>query len=241
MSYDPFSRSAAQDAVLEQIGHHCATGSVLLVDVDGCLTDTRAREAMIAREFAEHTGHYGFAALAPEDFVRGDLVGTLVRAGLDPALAPAFRAFWADRFFSDDHCALDRPMPGAKRLLDEAVGRGAIVVYLTGRTRNMRVASLASFRRFGFPVDGARFLDKVDPSVGDRDHKASVLEQALSIGPIAAALDNEPENVALFRDRLPGSLVVFVHTDFGSGPPPVDLPTIRGFLRTTDQSPPPRG
>lgn len=241
--YDPFHRSPAQDATLDAVIAAVASvqNAVCVLDVDGCLMDTRYRQLHIFRAWAEATGNYAAASVQPEHFVDRNLVHTLVHAGIPEATATAWfkdlRSFWSDRFFDDEHVVFDAPFPGAARFLDALVASGATLVYLTGRHTSMRDFSEASFRMAGFPLGRrAFFMDKADPRTEDHVHKVACFDAIAALGQVAFAIDNEPLNINLLADRFPEAIAVFLASDQSDRAvrPHSHLPTIRGFLRTTD-------
>lgn len=231
--YTPWRTSKAQDGVLDKAIARAAGGTVLL-DIDGCLCDTRGRQLHIFHAWGELTGDRAASAVTLEHFTDRDLKRTWIAAGGDPATVnatyDAFRTFWWERFFDDVHVGLDRVMPGAARFVHALTATGAQLVYLTGRNRGTRAASEAWFRRYGFPLEGAIIADKPDAAVSDLAHKTQTL--AGIVGPVHVTFDNEPENSNLFADKFPTAYNVFVETDSGKGEPYPHLPRIHGFLRT---------
>jgi hypothetical protein len=242
--YQPFHRSPEQDATLDRVlarVRHVGARAVCVLDVDGCLMDTRHRQLHILRCWAEATGRYAVSKVGVEHFVDRDLARTLVYAGVPEAEATAWfrelRAFWAERFFDDEHVAYDAPFPGAARFLAEVAATGATLVYLTGRNTSMRPAGERSFRQAGFPLGkNAYFLDKPDPRTEDHLHKVAYFDAIAAVGEVALTMDNEPLNINLLADRFPDALNVWLASDRSDRPiePHAHLPVIRGFLRTSD-------
>ena len=242
--YDTFHRSAAQDATLDAVLERVAfvgQNAVCVLDIDGCLMDTRYRQLHILRAWAEYSGNYAVVGVRPEHFVDRSLVHTLLHAGIPEATArdwhKELRHFWAERFFDDEHVAYDAPFPGVARFLDGLASTGATLVYLTGRHTSMRDFGEASFRMAGFPLGGrAFFMDKADPRTEDHVHKVGCFDAIAELGEVAFTIDNEPININLLADRFPSALSVFMASDQSDRAvrPHAHLPTIRGFLRTTD-------
>ena len=240
--YAPFAVSPAQDAVLDRILDRPGAGDVAVLDLDGCLFDNRWRQVQILQEYACHRDQPALFAVRVEHFSDWSLSRTLRNAGVDPDLVEGLRAdlraFWEVRFFDGAYVTHDHPMPGAVRLVRALHARGVRIVYLTGRDDGMHAGTAATLARFGFPAPGAQatLLTKPDAAMTDEDWKAAALSQVAALGPPSLFLDNEPVNVNLFHRRFPGAMVVFVSSDHSFRPdqPAPALPSIRGFLRTTD-------
>lgn len=240
--YDPHHVSPANTALLAHIDATVAEagpGAVAVLDLDGCLFDTRPRQVRILREAAEHLGLHPLARVREEHFTDWSLRTTLRAAGLDPAWidahAATVRGWWEERFFTSRYVEYDHAMPGATAFVRGLHARGLFVVYLTGRDHTMRAGTEQALERFGFPygVERATLLTKPDTRVDDTTFKDSALEGIEALGHVALYLDNEPANVNLFRRRHPHALVVFVETDHSPRPdtPDPGIPWLRSFLR----------
>ena len=94
-------------------------GAQAVLDLDGCLFDTRPRQLQILKEFAEHTQRFALHRITAEHFTDWSLAHTLLNAGFDVASAEAIagelQPFWFERFFAGAYVALDEPLPGAVR------------------------------------------------------------------------------------------------------------------------------
>ena len=239
MTYRIFFRELAQDVVLNDVVARSEVDTVSILDLDGCLFDTRFRQIAILRAWAERTGEWRYAQVTPDHFVDRDLAATVQRAGVPAQVATrdiaSLRAFWLERFFDDTHLLCDPPLPGAAAFTRELRSHGATVVYLTARHSNMRPATELALQRFDFPWDtSTHLITKDDPAQSDEDFKRGALEHIATLGRVTVALDNEPANVNLFADRFPDALTVRVDTDCGTeGPLREGIREIRGFLRTT--------
>ncbi len=243
--YAPYASSAEQDAVLDAILSRPRPGDQVVLDLDGCLFDNRWRQVQIIHEYAGVRGCPELYAVQAEHFADWHLDRTLAKAGLGAdrvaALHADLRRFWAERFFSGEYVCLDRPMPGAVRLVRQLADAGVGIVYLTGRDHRMHQGSVLSLRRAGFPTPSSRatLLTKPTEGLTDEEWKAVALERIKRFGRAVVSIDNEPSNVNRFHRELPDALVVFVATDHSPLPvePHPDLPVIRGFLRTDDTVP----
>lgn len=243
--YRPFATSPEQDAVLDAaLARAVAAGprGVCVLDVDGCLMDTRHRQVHIFRAFAEATDRWVLAGITVDAFVDRDLRRTMENAGATAAEAaawyPELRTFWGERFFDDHHVELDAAMPGAARFVRALHAAGGRVAYLTGRHATMRPATARCFRRYGLPIDDrASFFDKPDPRTEDHVHKVAQFDAIAALGEVVVCMDNEPINTNLLHDRFPTATSVFVDSDCSDRGVVVygHVPRIHGFLRTTDR------
>lgn len=251
--YQPFHRSAANDALLARIVAHARAagpGTVAVFDLDGCLFDTRPRQVRILREFAEVGGHPCLWRVREEHFQDWDMRKTLAAAAVDPAWVAthgrALRAWWEERFFTSEYVQHDAAMPGSVALVRAVLDAGVHVVYLTGRDETMRAGTRRALRAYGFPLapeldepadvaaaEAALLVVKPTTDIDDTTFKDSALAGIETHGRIVLYLDNEPANVNLYRRRHPESLVVFVETDHSprEDEPDADIPWLRSFWR----------
>jgi hypothetical protein len=220
--------AADQDRVLEEglaRARAAAPAGVAVFDLDSTLLDNRPRQARILREYGAAAGVRALLGARPEHWRGWDLRDALRSAGLSPAeverhAAPA-RRFWAERFFTSEHCREDVPVPGAPAYVAAMATAGARLVYLTGRPERMRDGTLEVLRRHGFPPpDGARvvLLMKPDAAQGDDDWKAMALHRVDALGPVVAAFDNEPAHVNLYAAAWPAACCVHLDTDCSPRP-----------------------
>lgn len=239
--YAPLDWSEAGAALLERIVRHARAagpGHAAVLDLDGCLFDTRPRQVRIFRELASRKGYDELYRVTTDHFVDWSLRGTLRNAGIGEAWIDehyaAVRSWWEARFFTSDGVEHDDAMPGAAALVRAIHEAGLHVVYLTGRDETMRLGTEASLRAWGFPydVDRTTLLVKPDFRQDDTAFKEAALEIVAALGHVVLYLDNEPSNVNLFRRRHPEALVVFVETDHSPKPvePDPAIPWLRSFL-----------
>ena len=240
MPYTPFHQSSSQTQVLEQIlqrGRQSGTGGVAVIDLDGCLFDTRPRQTQIYRELAGQQDWDDLAQIRPEHFQDWSIPNTLSNIGLSPErvseIKGAVNAYWFKTFFTSDYVLYDHAMPGGPALVRALKAEGTYIVYLTGRDETMRAGTEASLIRFGFPLgERATLIVKPDFETDDTLFKAEALTKISGFGEPIIFLDNEPSNVNRFKDDHPEALVVFVETDHSPKPvvPYTSLPRSKGFL-----------
>ncbi len=239
MPYRTDSRNPRQDDVLAACVARAEPSKLAILDLDGCLFDTRPRQLQILRAYAERYDQPSLHAITSAHFTDRDLARTLAAAGCDPGLAPAITPFWWANFFDPELLAADAPLPGARRFVAALHDRGARIAYLTGRHTTMADATRRALTRFGFPLDArAELVHKEDAAEADEAFKARALDRLDTWGEVVVAFDNEPVNVNLFADRWPGATSVWVDTDHSSTDPlRPQVRTVQGFLLTTDRLP----
>ncbi len=127
----------------------------------------------------------------------------------------AIKNFWADRFFTSQYLAYDRPYPGAADFARRLYELGVEIVYLTGRDEpNMGDGTRANLLRDGFPWELPRthLLLKPDAKQPDLDHKLDAAHYIRKHGTLVASFENEPPNVVALAKLFPEAMHVFVDT-----------------------------
>jgi len=194
---------------------------VVVFDLDHTLFDGRGRTLQILLEWASTRPHADDAAARVRGLSAAQVAyrieDTLRAAGVRDAAAVAeIKAFWADRFFSDDYAELDVPVPGAPAYVRSLHEAGAFVVYLTGRDApGMLEGTLESLDEWEFPLGlvNTQLILKPRADLSDLEFKRDALEQVAALGDVVATFENEPRNLALMAERFPAAIAVFLDTD----------------------------
>jgi len=241
MPYDPFHQSPSQVEVLATIlarAESEGASGVAVIDLDGCLFDTRPRQVQIFRELAGQRGWDDLALIKGEHFQDWSIRNTLKNIGLSDERVEEIHddvhAYWWKSFFTSDYVIYDHAMPGGPEFVRELKAKGTYIVYLTGRDETMRAGTETSLRRYGFPLgDRATLIVKPDFETDDTLFKGDAMQQIRTYGNPVIFLDNEPSNVNRFQDDCPDALVVFVETDHSPKPvtPYEGMSRVKGFLR----------
>lgn len=211
-------------AVLERIDREVRRERLPMVvfDLDSTLFSTGPRNLRILREFV--AGAVGgdarlealVAGLGAEDMGWNVNEALRGRGVEDPALLAALKTFWAERFFTDDYCAGDEPVPGAAAWVTRCHQRGALVYYLTGRhVGGMEHGTVRALREHGFPFWRGRCVLHLKPSfeMADRAFKDEALDDIRSYrSPVVATFENEPGNANLFARAFPDALHFLLET-----------------------------
>lgn len=208
--------------------------AVVVFDLDSTLYDPRPRYVAIIKEYGKlnhlpKTQKVDATKVESSWFTDDDLI----KAGIPKDKIEDFRKFWKDRFFTSEYVIYDTALPGAADYVNQIYKTGARVVYQSGRNEKMRDGTMTSLKRDGFPTgDRTDILLKPDVKMPDPEFKQQLVKTLKSKGKVIALFDNEPENVNIFADGLPGTLVIFVNTDhsFKKIEPKSTLPWVDGFL-----------
>jgi len=197
----------------------------VVFDLDSTLLDNCPRQARIVQEYGRAAGLPALLRVTPGDCRGWDLRVALRSAGLSPraveAHEPPLRRFWAERFFTSEHCREDVPVGGAPAFVRAMAAAGARIVYVSGRPERMRLGTLDTLDRHGFPApdgDRVRLLLKPDAAQADDAWKAEACARVTSLGPVIAAFDNEPAHVNLYAEAWPQALCVHLDTDHSPRP-----------------------
>jgi len=192
---------------------------VVIFDLDDTLfkVANRTREILLSygREKAEDS--YGFLMrieALPISSMQYSLTDNLTLIGVtDPADVEAINAYWGDRFFTSNWLIHDGLIPGAVDYVNRMAAVGAKIAYLTGRdVGRMEAGTIARLKSDGFPLDSDQYRTFLKPNWETEDviYKEDALRQIREMGQIVACFDNEPRNTNLFKEKLPGALIVVV-------------------------------
>ena len=207
-------------------------------DLDSTILSNKPRQTRIVREFGRERGIAQLERCPPEAIVTWDLRDTMRACGLSreevARLIRDLHGFWLERFFTSEYCKEDEPIAGAADYLWCAQGRGAQILYITGRHAGMGPGTLDSFRRAGFPLpDGTRVQLWLKPHLSDDDDRWKEICQArlLDMSGLACAFDNEPTHVNAYKRAFPDAQVVHLDTDHSGRRVEVrpDVPSIVDF------------
>jgi len=191
-----------------------------IFDLDSTLLDNRPRQARIMREFGDAHGIPELSAGRPEHWTGWSLTAALIAAGLSRERAAAlhgdYRAFWEQRFFTSDYCAIDTALAGAPAFVRAVAATGVRVLYVTGRHEGMRAGTETSMLDAGFPDpdgDAVRLIMKPALQEEDDDFKERMHPKLAELGRIVAVFDNEPAHINGYRAAFPDALSIHLATD----------------------------
>ena len=238
MPYRPRFTSEGQDRVLQKSLDVLQSGSVAVIDLDGVLFDTRARQVRIIQMFAKQRQDALLAQIQKVHFYDWSLSKTLMNLGLDQEKAnrrsKELRPFWERHFFAPEAVLWDDALPGAAEWVAQVQSAGATVVYLTGRTEAIRVQTIDALQSNSFPWEGCHLFMKPNAAIVDHEFKEEALERISALGPVALGIDNEPIQINHLAHRFPDAFPIWMCTDHSPRPVTVrkDMARIHGFLRT---------
>ncbi len=200
--------------------------AVLAFDLDSTLFDNRPRQARIVREFGQARGISQLAACTAAHFDSGwDLRAAFINCGLSPEEAerhyPDVKKFWQERFFTSPYCLDDVAIDGGAAFLEQVMGTGAVLAYVTGRHEDMREGSVGAMAQHGMPVPDERrvhLIMKPTFEMTDDDFKREAHARLRGMGTVIAAFDNEPTHANDYLTRFPEAVVIHLATDHSGRP-----------------------
>ena len=217
--------------------------STCVFDLDSTLLSNHPRQARIVREYGALAGDLRLTVCNEEHIVSWDQRDTLRALGLGPAeveaAAAPLRDYWKSVFFTSAQCEIDLPNPGARASLEQVLGCGGRIVYITGRPEVMTAGTVESFRRAGFPLPEpeGRVLLWCKPQTESSDDawKVACHARLAALGGIACAFDNEPLHINGYQESFPEAVAVHLDTDHSGRPVSLraDIPSVRDFLLET--------
>ena len=186
---------------------------VLVFDLDSTLFSTCPRNLKILEEFVETRGEEHpvlreiWPTLSEADMGWNVATSLEARGVEDEALLAELRKFWSERFFTDEFCEIDTPVPGAPEFVSACHDAGAFLYYLTGRhVGGMEKGTAKALVAHGFPLWTGRVACQLKPDYfsNDREFKTAALEQIRRLrGEVVATFENEPGNANLFLEAFP--------------------------------------
>jgi len=202
---------------------------IAVLDIDLTLLENAPRTRKIWRLWLDEIGDRWAGTEAASEFVDTmpivfGVMENLTTLGVeDEALRKEGLRFWLDRFFDDDLCRVDEVLPGADECVSSLRAAEITVVYLTARPASMRVGTVETLARLGFPVctPGTVLVMKPDADVTDETFKEEALIWLGSLGDVILSADNEPGHCNAFLAAFPTSRVLHVNTRHSSWAPPL--------------------
>lgn len=202
---------------------------LVVFDIDSTIMHTGYRNLRILEEASLRWTEISPAvAELDADSLGWNITGPLETSGIDDGeLLERIREFWEKRFFTDEYLAADRPYPGVKEFLEELTRKGYILLYLTGRDApGMQTGTRESFLRHLIPE--GEFIFKPAKEMPDLAFKEEAMQRLHRHGTVVAAVENEPANANLFKERFPEA-EVFLFESITSPQPAVPRPDLRRF------------
>ena len=195
---------------------------IVVFDLDSTLFSTAERNLAILHEFAgEHAGNHPrlpeiTSSLSADDMGWNIHQSLMERGVEDERLIEDLKAFWLERFFTDEYCFLDAVTPGAPEYVSRVHEAGALVYYLTGRhVGGMELGTIRSLLKHGFPCWRGRTEIHLKPDfeTPDKDFKDDAIRDIHSLsGRVVATFENEPGNANLFVEAFPEALHFLLET-----------------------------
>jgi hypothetical protein len=189
-------------------------GEVVVFDLDDTLMDLRYRGMGFYTEMAKDADLQKKFPKETQMLIDGlnlDVVGytpeiTLAGVGLLKSEYSAFfseaDSYFRSHAFKSNALAWDKPVDGAVDFVNDLFNKGAVIVYLSGRSANVQEASEKSLKKLGFPMGGANtaiFLKPEGSKGNTSDFKGRVGAEIQKLGTVAGVFDNEPANLVEIR------------------------------------------
>jgi hypothetical protein len=179
-------------------------------DLDNTLFDTRHRTLALARAFDREHETTCFARLTLARVGR-DAAQTCERARMSLETSEHFQREWLEGFWRAENFALDRPIPSMIRWVWRAREAGAEIVFLTGRLRRYRRATLDQLERAGLRfVRAGDVRHKPRLSLRTTDFKARALAEILRDGFLGWYVTESRREIGFLQAALPGAPLVLL-------------------------------
>jgi hypothetical protein len=150
------------------------------------------------------------------------------------ALWENFEDFWKKEFFLSTNIVSDPPYEGAAEFVHRIYALGYEIVYLTGRDAGRGLDGTAhTLRRWQFPRDPLRthMILKPDRDARDLEFKRKVADVLRSRFEVDFVIDNEPENLVMFAEKIPKAEIIFFHSIMSRRKPSRPLAEVLGSRR----------
>ncbi len=125
-----------------------------------------------------------------------------------------FEPLWKEEFFLSRNIVGDPPYIGAVDFVHAVRSLGYSLVYLTGRDVERGLDGTAhTLRRWNFPTGPeTQMILKPRREMRDLEFKTLVARTLASRFQVEFVIDNEPENLVMFAERIPSSEIIFYHS-----------------------------
>lgn len=125
-----------------------------------------------------------------------------------------YQDHWMKEFFLSSNISHDPAYPGALEFVEKVRAQGCDIVYLTGRDSPRAMeGTLHALRAAGFPMgEGCHIRLKPFSSQGDLEFKLKASQRLNSEFEVLGLIENEPENLVMFAELFPKSMIVFFHS-----------------------------
>jgi hypothetical protein len=221
---------------------------LVLLDLDSTLYEVEPRSERILAEWRESSESAQFPhvrqrlAELSRQHLGYSIQDTFTALGLSIELEEirgawaSAKAFWRERFFTNEYLRYDLPYDGAAAFTRELHSLGAEIVYLTGRDEpGMGEGTRANLIRDGFAwgAPSIHLLLKPRFEMDDLAHKMAAADYIRSHGTLVASFENEPPNLVALYELFPEAMHVFVETICSDRParPSRGLYRIQSFTR----------
>ncbi len=213
--------------VAERVRAARGNNPLILLDLDSTLYEVGHRTLQIirewtrtdeAREFSKVVERLGGATIHQVGYSIKDTFSAVGLSTAEPETLEArdrVKAFWQDRFFTNEYLKYDHAYPGAARFARELHDLGAELIYLTGRDEpGMGKGTRENLIRDGFPWDLERTHLLLKPTFEEDDltHKQNAAAYIRKHGTLIASFENEPLNLIALYELFPDAMHVFVET-----------------------------
>jgi hypothetical protein len=216
---------------LAEFAKNVKKGEVVVFDLDDTLMDLRHRGMGFYTEMARNADLQKKFPKETQMLLDGlslDVIGytpqiTLAGVGILKSEYSAFAreadSYFGNHAFTSSALAWDKPVAGAVDFVNDLYNKGAVIVYLSGRSGNVQGASEKSLKKLGFPIgvsNTAIFLKPEGSKGNTSDFKGRVGTEIQKLGAVAGVFDNEPANLVEIRKvwGAKGAKLFFVNTQW---------------------------
>lgn len=199
---------------LVEFAKNVKKGEVVVFDLDDTLMDLRYRGMGFYSEMAKDPDMQKKFPKETKTLLDGlnlDVVGytpdiTLAGVGLLKSEYLGFSneadSYFGSHAFTSAALAWDKPVAGAVDFVNDLFNKGAVIVYLSGRSENVQDASENSLKKLGFPIgvaNTAMFLKPEGSKGNTSDFKGKAGTEIQKLGTVVGVFDNEPANLVQIR------------------------------------------
>ncbi|MHA1309297.1 MAG: HAD hydrolase-like protein [Candidatus Helarchaeota archaeon] len=180
----------------------------IVFDIDDTIMDTAERKKIIYNRLKKM---YDLPTISSEEFEKAyNIAQILVKYNFQEDEILKINQKFVKLFLSNKYILKDRPFPGIKDIINELLKMNYYIIYLTGRTINLRKKTIKSFKMNEIPIQKPNIdlVMKKDNDCPDLTFKLEYIKNFREKENIVCFIDNDSETCNELKRILNSNLII---------------------------------